>query len=192
MKLEYLVFVGAAINFFGSIPYFLDTLKGRTQPNRVSWVLWFTATLIGTIAGIWDGVGLAIVPVFISTITSGLILLASFVDKNAYWELKSFDYLCGLFSVLALVGWGITKEPIVAILFAVLSDGFASVPTLKKAWTHPQSETGSVYVVSFLSGLSGFTAVHAWTLSETAFPFYFMSMNSAIILIIYRHRIFSS
>jgi len=33
------VIVGAALNLAGYSSYFLKTLRGRTQPNRVTWFL---------------------------------------------------------------------------------------------------------------------------------------------------------
>jgi hypothetical protein len=61
-----------------------------------------------------------------------LIFLASFVNKKAYWKLEKFDYICGISSALALLLWWLTKEPAIAIVFAIISDAFAAIPTLIK------------------------------------------------------------
>jgi hypothetical protein len=70
-----------------------------------------------------------------------LIFLASFTNKKAYRKLEKIDYICGIFSALALVLWRVTKEPAVATIFAILSDGFAAIPTLRKGWRYPETET---------------------------------------------------
>src|SRR6185437_6841760 len=137
--LQYLVLVGAAIQLYGIYDYIRDTLKGKTQPNRVSWLLWSIAPTIATVAALTAGVRWAVLPVFISGFGPFLVFLASFVNKNAYWKLERFDYLCGIFSILALIGWGITKDANVAIVFSILSDGTAALPTLIKAWRFPET-----------------------------------------------------
>ncbi len=46
--LQYLVLLGAAIQMVGVVSYLKDTLKGVTKPNRVTWLLWSIAPLIGS------------------------------------------------------------------------------------------------------------------------------------------------
>lgn len=187
--LFYLVFVGAAIQFFGALAYARDTWKGETQPNRVSWLLWSAAPLIGTAAALSDGVTWAILPVFMAGFSPLLVLFASFANKRAYWKLTGFDYVCGVFAVLALVLWAITKEPMVAIVFAILADLFAGIPTIVKAWHHPESESANAYVASLISVCLGLFAVKAWVPAEYIFTIYLIFINLAVIVAIYRKQL---
>ncbi len=186
--LQYLVFLGAFVGLILLIPYIKETLKGNTKPNRVTWLLWSIAPIIVTIAAISNGVGLNVLPVFISGFAPFLVFCASFVNKNSYWKLQKFDYLCGLFSLLALILWWITKEPIVAIVFTILSDFFAAIPTLKKSWKFPETETASAFVGGLFSSLTGFSAVKFWNFSSIAFLIYLVIMNITLIFFISRKR----
>ena len=40
------VYLGAAIGAIGQVGYVVDTIRGRTQPNRVTWLLWALAPLL--------------------------------------------------------------------------------------------------------------------------------------------------
>lgn len=100
---QYLVFVGALVGLVLIVPYIKETIKGNTKPNRVSWLLWSIAPIIGTIAAISNGVGWSLLPVFMAGFVPLLVLIVSFINKNSYWKLEKFDYLCGLFSALALI-----------------------------------------------------------------------------------------
>ncbi|MDP2933760.1 MAG: hypothetical protein Q8N81_06575, partial [bacterium] len=176
--LQYLVFVGVVVLFFfGILPYIRDTLKGKTKPNRVTWLMWSVAPLIGAIAAISNGVGWAVLPTFASGFFPLLVVAASFANKNSYWKLEKFDYFCGLCSVLALILWAITKEPVVAIVFAIVSDGFAGIPTLIKSWKHPETETVSAYIVGIFCVATSFVAIKVWDFSSIAFPAYLTTMN---------------
>ncbi|MDP2930645.1 MAG: hypothetical protein Q8N56_03520 [bacterium] len=186
--LQYLVFVGAAASIFGTAAYIKDTLKGLTKPNRVTWLMWSVAPLIGAFAGFAKGAGWAALPVFMAGFCSLLILIASFANRNAYWKLEKFDYFCGFFSILALLLWGITKEPLVAIIFSIISDGFAAIPTLVKSWKHPETETLAPYVVGIFTSLTSFTAVKTWDFSSVAFPVYLVLMNNLLTFAILKGR----
>jgi hypothetical protein len=182
--LQYIVFIGATIQLAGIFAYIRETLKGKTKPNRVTWLIWSIAPLIATFAAIADGVTWAVIPVFMSGFGPFLVFLASFVNKKSYWKLTSLDYLCGIFSLLALVLWLITCHPIIAIVFAILSDFLAAIPTLIKTWKNPRSETIDFYIASFLSGITCFFAVTTWSFSSYAFPIYLVLNNALFVILI--------
>lgn len=189
--LQYLVLVGLAISLFGNISYLRDTLTGRVKPNRISFVMWAAAPLIASFAAISKGVTWAVLPVFMAGFNPLCILIASLFNKKAYWKLTAFDYLCGLFSVLALVLWAVTKEANIAIIFAIASDGFAAVPTLKKAWTNPETESAVMYSTGLISTLTSFAAVRYWVFPEYGFAAYLVIIDICLILSIYGRRILS-
>lgn len=187
--IQYVVFIGSAINLVGTWLYLKDVIRGDTKPNRVSFIMWSIAPFIGAFAAIFDGVGWAVLPVFMTGLGPLIIFLFLFLNKNAYWKLELFDYVCGIFSLLALVLWWATNEPLIAIVFAIISDGFASLPTLIKSWKYPETETGTAYALSALSSFSSFFAVKFWNFSEIAFPIYLVAANMLIFLAVYRKKI---
>ena len=187
--LQYLVLLGAGINLAGNFFYIKETVQGRTQPNRVTWLIWSIAPLIATFAAISAGVSWAVVPVFMAGFVPLLIFIASFVNPKAYWKLQTIDYACGALSILALILWGLSKEPLVAIFFAIASDGLAAVPTIIKSWKHPESETIIAYTTGTLNALTSFFAIKMWSVSELAFPIYLVLMTSLITLLISRGKL---
>ncbi len=187
--LQYLVFVSAGAFLVAAYVYVRSMLKGSVKPNRVSWLLWAIAAMIGFAAEVSNGAGLAAVPVFMSGFVPLLIFAASFVVKGTHWKLVKLDYACGLLSALALVFWVVTSDAGVAILFAILSDALASVPTLLKGWQHPESESAWMYSVGIFGGLTSFLAITAWTFSQYAFPAYLVIISVLLVLIISRKRI---
>lgn len=188
--LPYLVILGAVVQLIGIWSYIKDTVRGDAKPNRVSWLIWSIAPLIGTAAAISDGVTWVVLPVFMSGFGPLLVFIASFVNKNSYWKLEKFDYWCGALSLLALLLWWITKMPEVAILFAILSDGLAGIPTLVKAWKYPETENAGPFTAGLFSTLTSFAAVKIWNFSSIAFPIYLIFINVSIALAIYHRKIF--
>jgi hypothetical protein len=183
---EYLVFVAAIASLLAASVYIRSMFVGVTKPNRMSWLMWAIAPLIATAASVSSGVGWAVLPVFMAGFSPVLIFTASFFAKKAYWKLSSFDYVCGVLSGFAIVLWWLTKDPNVAIVFAIASDGIATVPTLTKAWAHPETEL----VWPFLNGVFGactsLVAIAAWSFAAYAFPIYLIFANLVVVLALYR------
>jgi hypothetical protein len=115
-----------------------------------------------------------------------LVFVCSFVNKNAYWKLDIFDYGCGALSLLALILWAITRDPLVALILAIAGDGFAVVPTLIKAWKHPKTESIAPFIGGLFSASTGFAAVTTWTFIEFGFPLYLVCANILLISTIVR------
>ena len=179
---------GAAMNATGSLRYIRDTLKGTTKPNRVTYFMWAIAPLIATAASVSRGVTWAAVPVFMSGFCPLMVFLSSFANRDAYWKLGPLDYICGVFSALALILWVVTQQPTIAIVLAIASDGLAAVPTLIKAWSFPETETGISYVLAFLSASTSFAAVQRWTFIECGFPLYLIILSALLSFSAYRRK----
>jgi hypothetical protein len=189
--LEYLVFVAAFATLLATFVYVRSMFKGGAKPNRVSWLMWSIAPFIATAAAISNGVGWAGLPVFMSGFSPFLIFTASFVLKKAHWTLASFDYVCGVLSGLALVLWYVTEDPNVAIAFAIASDGLASIPTLTKAWKHPETESAWPFMVGVFNASTSFFAFTIWAFSAYAFPAYLIVINILLFFSVYRKKLVS-
>jgi hypothetical protein len=189
--LEYLVFVAAFATLLATYVYIRSMFKGGAKPNRVSWLMWSIAPFIAGAAAVSNGVGWAVLPVFMSGISPFLIFTASFVTKKAYWKLALFDYVCGALSGLALLLWYVTKDPNVAISFAIASDGLASIPTLTKAWNHPETESAWPFIVGVFNASTSFGAATMWAFSEYAFPAYLIVINIMLFSSVFNKKLAS-
>lgn len=184
---EYLVFISSFCALMAAILYIRAMIKGKARPNRVTWLMWSVAPLIATSAELTSRVGLAILPVFMNGFCPLLIFVSSLLVKKAYWKLTIFDYCCGTLSLLALILWILTKTPNIAILFAIASDALGAVPTVKKAWLKPVSESAEPYVVGIFSAATAFGVISTWTFSAYAFPTYLVFINVTIFSGLVRH-----
>jgi hypothetical protein len=187
---KYIVILGAIVQLSGIFYYVKDVIKGRAKPNKVTWLLWSIAPIIGTFAAISSGVRWAVLPVFMSGFAPLLVFIFSLFSKKSYWRIEKFDYVCGFFSIFALILWAITSQPLVAIIFAIFSDFSAGIITLKKAWLYPETETQAPYSTGVFSALTSFFAIIIWTPANFLFPAYLVFMNGLILFAIYRKKIF--
>lgn len=181
---ERFIILAVIFGTYGSISYSIDTIKGRVKPNRVTWFLWALAPLIAFAAEIKQGVGLHSLMTFAVGFGPLMIFLASFLNKKAYWKLSSLDYICAALSVLALILWFITKNANLAILFAILADAIAAIPTIIKSWKLPETENYMPFLTAIITSTVTMLAIDVWDFAHYAFPIYIFIICTILLLLI--------
>ena len=180
--------LGAIISFGGSATYALDTWRGRTQPNRVTWGMWALAPLIAFAAEITQHVGLESLLTLAVGFGPLLVVIASFADPEAYAALTRLDVVCGVLSLSALIAWGITGTGDVAIGFSVLSDFAAGIPTIRKAMRAPHTESAAGFIGSGIGAVITLLTIEHWRLATAAFPLYITLMDTTFTTLILAPR----
>ena len=178
------VIVGALFNLYASGAYIVDTLKGQTKPNRVSWLLWTVAPLIAFGGELGEHVGIQALTTFMAGFCPVLILLASFANRKAFWKLTRFDISCGVLSLVALVLWALTRTGNIAILFSVLADALAATPTILKSYHHPDTESSMAYLASGVAGIITLLTLTTWSFALVAFPLYLVVSDAVIYTLV--------
>ncbi len=185
---ENFVIIGVIIQFIGGLSYLIDTVKGKIQPNKVSWLLWSIAPLIAFIAEIKQGIGILSLTTFIVGFVPLLIFISSFVNKKAEWKLNAFDLTYGLLSIIGLILWYITKVGNVAIFFSILADGLASIPTIVKSYKEPETENHLPFTLGIPNSVIAILTIRNWNFQSYGFPAYLLFVNS-IIAVLVRYKI---
>lgn len=186
---ENIIYLGVAINLIGQIYYLISISKGKTRPNIVSWFIWMLAPFIGVFFQLKAGAGLSVLPVFMAGFGPFLVIVFSLVKKNAFWKINTFDIVCGIFSLLALILYVITRNLDISIFFAITSDGLAAIPTIVKSWKFPETENSLIYLGGLFSNILGLFIIKTWIFSIYSFGIYFILINSIIVFAIWRKRI---
>jgi hypothetical protein len=178
------IYLGTAIGAAGAAVYLRDTLRGTTQPNRVTWLLWALAPLLAAAVEFDQGVGLRALPTFMVGFMPLLIFIGSFHNSASVWKVRRMDYACGAVSVIGTIVWLVTRDGVLAISAAIAADFLAGIPTLMKSWTHPGSETVHSYIGAVISMVILLLTVDHWTFDVVAFPLFVAvvaSVESALI-----------
>ncbi len=176
-------------SIFGISFLIRDIMAGKTKPNLVTWFFWALAPLIGTFLQIKAGAGLSVLPVFLAGFFPVIIFVVALLKRNAHWKITVLDILCGAFSFLALMLWILTSETDISILFAILADGLAAIPTLIKSWKFPKTETALGYMPGIINNALGLLFIKNWDFSMYSFGIYFIVLNSVLIIFITRKNL---
>jgi hypothetical protein len=176
--------LGAAIAFAGVFTYIWDTLRGKTQPNRVTWFLWALSPMVAFVAQLGEGVTYQSALTFVSGFGPALVLAASFMDRRAYWKITWPDLLCGLISVGALVVWLSLRAGTLAIALSIIGDAFAALPTILKSYRHPESESANAFLTGVFAAILTLLTVSTWTFANYGFALYLLVCDGLIFALV--------
>ncbi|MGA2433605.1 MAG: hypothetical protein ABSG09_09165 [Acidimicrobiales bacterium] len=178
------VFLAAFLSLIGAYGYLRDTLRGATSPNRVTWGLWGLEGILGFVVEIQQHVGLASVMTLMLGFVPCVVIVASFKNPHSVWKIGRFDVFCGAISLVGLLFWAVVNQPTVALISFVAADQVAALPTVRKSWLAPASESPRVFFMGFLNcGITLLTLRH-FTTAGVLFPGCVLVMDLMIGLII--------
>lgn len=180
--------IGAIIGSLGGLYYLYETLLGKAQPNRITWLLWGIFPLIIFVAQRVQGVAGVSWASFAAGFTPLLVVAASFFNKKAYWRSEPRDYGLMAAAIVGIILWALTDKPNLALLLSLLADVLASVPTLIKSYRHPHSESWIAYAVSALGFGISFLSIQTYRFESTAFVAYVFILNGSLAVLASRGR----
>ncbi|MHB8220618.1 MAG: hypothetical protein ACYDHU_09920 [Acidimicrobiales bacterium] len=178
------VIAGAVIGLAGSAGYAVDTIRGRTQPNRVTWLLWGAVPLLAFAVELRSGVGLRAVMALSVGLGPLAVFAASFVNRSSVWRIGRLDYACGALSVAGIAVWLATSDGLAALCAAIAADALAGVPTLVKSWRSPESESAVAYWGSLANAAVTLLTVTTITAAEVAFPLYIVVITGVELVLV--------
>ncbi len=185
---EYFAIIGAVIGSLGGCYYFYETVTGRSQPNRITWLLWGIFPMVIFVAQRAQGVAGLSWASFVAGFTPLLIVAASFFNRQAYWKNEPRDYYLMVAAVVGIILWALTDDPNLAILFSLLADLLAGIPTLIKSYRRPESESWIAYAISTFGFGVSCLSIQTYDFQNTAFIAYLFLMNGAFAVLSSRGR----
>jgi hypothetical protein len=182
---EYFVFISALLASLGGLQYLYLTIRGKVQPNKMSYFFWGVLPCMGFLAQYEQGGGSVIWVTFVIALIPFIILIAATFNPLAYWGITKLDYALGAITVLSIIIWKATDSPEFALVFAIVADFFATIPTIIKSYTHPFSEDWRPYMLNTVGFLIGILAIQKWTFENYSFIVYVFSVTLCIAVTIY-------
>ena len=167
---SYAVYIAVVINAGGVTGYIRDTLRGNTFPHRITWFLWGFIPFVTVAVQLRDHVGIQTVMTFSYFATAVAVLVTSFLARRGSWQVTPFDWACGGVCLAAVAVYAATLKGDLAISLLLTAEFFAAVPTVRKSWKAPETETWTVFLAGVVSSSITLLTVRHWT-----FPTYALS-----------------
>jgi hypothetical protein len=164
------VYLAALLSVLGAWSYIDATLRGTTSPNRLTWGLWAIEGILAFAVELQQHVGLASVMTLMLGLVPCMVVFASFRNPQSVWKIGRFDMVCGSISVAGLVFWAFVHQPTVALISFVAADQVAALPTIRKSWIAPSTESPRVFFLGFLNCGITLLTLKTFTTAGVLFP----------------------
>jgi hypothetical protein len=169
-------------------PYIASILRGKTRPHVFTWFVWFINMSIvyfgQHIAGAGPGAWATGLTALLNSIV--IVLALTRGEKN----ITRFDWACFLASLLAIPLWGMTRDPVYAVVLVTFIDLAGYGPTVRKSFFKPQEENISPYLIGTPKHILAIMALEAYTTTTLCFPAAIATANVGLVaMILWRKRI---
>jgi hypothetical protein len=180
--------IAVILTFIGYIPYYRDILKGKTHPHIYSWSLWSLLTILLVALQIKGGAGSAMwVTAAAGLLCIGVVILGL---KDGKKDITVSDRVVAFLSLAAIGFWLLANQPTISLILVICADMLAFIPTVRKSWYHPHSETLSMYVTNSFRFFLALLAVETYTILSTGWIVAWIIGNALFsIMLVYRRKL---
>jgi hypothetical protein len=99
-----------------------------------------------------------------------VVVFASFKNSHSVWRIGTFDIFCATISLAGLAFWAFINEPTIALISFVCADQIAALPTLRKSWLAPSTESPWAFVMGSLNCGITILTLTVFTTEGALFP----------------------
>jgi hypothetical protein len=175
------IILALLLNCFGAGTYIYKVLRRRVQPHIVTWSMWAFAPYVAFFAQLSDGVGVQSLLTLFSGTSPLIVVVILLILHEQIWTVTAFDIVCGALSILGIAVWLLSRQAQYAVIFAIAADAFASIPTYRKAWRDPGSESRVNFGCLAVSALITLATIKVWSLSQVAFAAYLVVLGASLV-----------
>lgn len=160
--------LGGLIFIIGDFPYIDDIFKSKTKPHRVSWLIFFILDLIFLINQYALHATNSLWLIYAWTSIAFLIFILSI--KKGVGGFAKLDVLCLIGALIGLLFWALLKTPLISLYCNLIVSAIAFVPTIKKSYLDPSSETKISWFTAALAAVLATVSVGKLNYQLLALP----------------------
>ncbi|NBX74554.1 MAG: hypothetical protein EBQ89_09700 [Alphaproteobacteria bacterium] len=161
---------------------------GRFKPHFFSWFIWALITFISFGAQWHEGAG----PGSWYNLSAAVLCLYIAVFSLRYRQtmIKRIDWVCFILSLLAIVGWVLTHNPLVAVMIVCVADVLAFLPTFRHNWRNPWDDQLFGYTTGAINYGLSLLAMDVVNATTTLHPIVIIITNmSFVAMALWRRRL---
>ncbi len=169
------------------LPYIRDTIKGQTQPQRASWLIWSVLGSISLVSQIYEGATSSLWFAGVQ-VTGTIIVFGLSVRSGLGKYLHKTDYAILLFASFGLLLWLFTENAAYALAISIGISLLGGTVTVTKAYQNPDSETLSTWVISLIASICAALSVGRVDWILLSYPLYLFTLYTAFVIAIVAGR----
>lgn len=184
------ILISSVLALISPLIYSRAIIKGEAKPHRTTRLVLLIITALTTASLFAQNNHVAIYLAAVSTLQSILIFILSLKRGMGGWA-KS-DIVCLLVATIGVILWQVTKNPVIALYFAIGADFTGMIPALIKTYKFPHTEIWSFFLLDVFAAGFSLLAVRVWTVEQYAYPIYIMLINLFMVILIVKPKVSKS
>lgn len=181
-------FASALLSIAAYLPYIRDVIRGRTRPQRASWLIWSVLGCIAFAAQWADGATHSLW--FVGSQVAGTVtVFALAVLKGQGRYLTQMDTGALSLAAVGVLLWHLTETPATALAIVIAVSALGGALTVAKCLQDPGSETVSTWGMSWVAAGLGLMTLDRFEPILLAYPLYLMTLYTCFIAAIWVGRI---
>jgi hypothetical protein len=183
---EVIIPIAVIFAVIGNVPYLLDVIKRRVQPHPYTWLVWSVVSLITFLGQVVKGAGIGAIPTGVAELFT--IIIFFFSLRYGFKNIVRRDTYFLLVALLGLIPWMLTKDPTISVVIVVCIDLIAFIPTLRKTYFYPSTETPLLYSMNVLRHILTLFSLQAYNIATTLHSVVMIITNSFMTYFLLRHK----
>ena len=182
--------IGGVLIAGSFIPYIYDIVKSKTEPHVYTWFIWSITHMIAALA-IFEGNGglFAALSVASGGILSFTIFLTSL--RHGTRNITTFDTATLIIAIMAVFVWWKLDHPEWAIIIVAFIDILGFLPTVRKSWLDPNSESIVAWSLYACGNIAALLAITTYSIMTSFYIVAMIAASTALMLtIVLRKRFF--
>lgn len=173
---ETIAIIAAVIAIVGNVPYLRDVIRKRVQPHPYTWLVWTIVSGVTFFGALQKGAGVGAIPTGAAEIFTVIIFFFSL--QYGFKQIKRIDTYFLIIALLGLIPWALTKDPTISVIIVVSIDLVAFIPTLRKTWQHPKSETPVLFSMNVVRHILTLFSLQAYNIATMLHSISMIIVNS--------------
>jgi len=182
--------IASLLAIVGNVSYLRDTFRGRVKPHPYTWFVWSIVSMTTFFGGLAKGAGIGALPTGIAEAFTIVIFLFSlkYLFQGKAGQIRRIDNYFLAAALLGLIPWALTKDPTISVVIVVLIDIIAFIPTLRKAWEHPETEKPLLYEMNVSRHVLTLFSLGAYNIATMFHSIAMICINTIMTVFVVRKR----
>ncbi len=157
-----LALISTILGLICFIPYFRDIFQRKTKPHAYTWFIW-TITQGTAVAGIFHGGGgIGALGFVFGTLSGFAVFLISL--KYGTKNITKIDTAVLVVALFAIFVWWKLHDPVAAVILISAIDGLGYLPSIRKSFHEPWSETVITWIGFIIANTIALLALREYNL----------------------------
>lgn len=166
--------------------YFRNIFRGKTKPHTISWLIWAVLNGVTFLTQRTNGAGAG---GWITGFSAGAAVLI-FIAAIYYGEknITKLDWYCVAGSMVSLSFWYLYPSGPAEVIFASVTFALGFVPTYRKGFMKPYSETAMTFALNGTKFLIAIAALEQFNLATVLYPSVVAITNLGFVALLLARR----